>query len=572
MVVSGILKIMTLTNNRRNLAVRVGIVMIFALPFVTFAEETCGDIVSINPYSGDTEQVAIEDCSDPFVPNQSVPDNLDLRIEGVAVNEVRQVEIPGAFFSSVDYAGAYRGYLFQMYEQVGDEYEQIDLRPANAGATSVADVVAIVEEYYAEDPDLDVYRQVVLTNDRSELTEAQSRSFSNFEFTVLPAALQELSGVQIPVGRYWLVFTEEVLCLSQSPTQRSWVARLLHQLIPTAHAQSADRCAPGYVPKRFVVEVDITQAPEDPIEELTGASSVLFLPGIMGSRLYEESDVCGDEVTEQQRWFSFSECDQLRLLTRFDGATEHDIYTKAIDDAVIDSVSISTLYEDFLAEMNELEESEVIADFTPFAYDWRLRLDDLLQTTKDPVTNEVRFDSAVDLEDSHIYQTVASMVDDSHSGKVTIVAHSNGGLLAKTFMSALQAKEDPLADKIDNLILVASPQVGTPDAVVGMLQGTEIVGGLIASQTTTRELLNTGPFGHHLLPSAEYFAGSGVQVTTPVISFESGSSTDGWREGFGPAITDSQNLHQFLSRDSGRAKPVTDDLYQPEVVDNYLLT
>jgi hypothetical protein len=164
------------------------------------------------------------------------------------------------------------------------------------------------------------------------------------------------------------------------------------------------------------------------------------------------------------------------------------------------------------------------------------------------------------------------MVEDSHSGKVTIVAHSNGGLLAKTFMSALQAKEDPLADKIDNLILVASPQVGTPDAVVGMLQGTEIVGGLIASQTTTRELLNTGPFGHHLLPSAEYFAGSGVQVTTPVISFESGSSTDGWREGFGPAITDSQNLHQFLSRDSGRAKPVTDDLYQPEVVDNYLLT
>ena len=199
MVVSGILKIMTLTNNRRNLAVRVGIVMIFALPFVTFAEETCGDIVSINPYSGDTEQVAIEDCSDPFVPNQSVPDNLDLRIEGVAVNEVRRVEVPEAFFSSVDYAGTYRGYLFQMYEQVGDGYEQIDLRPANAGATSVADVVAIVEEHYAEDPDLDVYRQVVLTNDRSELTEAQSQSFSDFEFTVLPAALQELSG-QILAG------------------------------------------------------------------------------------------------------------------------------------------------------------------------------------------------------------------------------------------------------------------------------------------------------------------------------------------------------------------------------------
>jgi len=361
-------------------------------------------------------------------------------------------------------------------------------------------------------------------------------------------------------GTYTLVHT-----ISEQPQQQvlftPW-ERVWSWLIPVASAQF------GFDPlERTAVTFSIGLTEPEP----TGASSVLFLPGIMGSKLYEQGQQCGDSGNEQQRWFSTSACEQLRLLTRFDGKSLYDIYTKAEDDAVIDKIFISTLYDSFMKNMSNLEETGVIADFVPFAYDWRLQLDDLLKMTKDPLTDEVRLDISAELEDGYLYQTIQTMVDQSLSGDVTIVAHSNGGLLAKTFMSALQAKNDPLLEKIDNIILVASPQVGTPDAVVGMLQGSEIGAGYIASQATTRQLLNTAPFGHHLLPNQNYFNGAGVQILSPVISFTAGTSTNDWIDAFGSQITDSETLHHFLSKDSGRPKPQTSDLKHPEVVDNFLL-
>jgi hypothetical protein len=361
----------------------------------------------------------------------------------------------------------------------------------------------------------------------------------------------------VEVGTYTLVTTVD----TNMPVQvfnNAW----FNFLIPTAHAQPP---VPGA--EVFAITFTVTTPEPEPI----GASSVLFLPGIMGSKLYEQGQQCDDSGNEQQRWFSISACEQLRLLTRFDGTSRYGIYTKAEDGAVIDKIFISTLYDSFMQNMNNLEEAGVITDFIPFAYDWRLQLDDLLKMTKDPLTDEVRLDTSIELEAGYLYQTIQTMAEESLSGNVTIVAHSNGGLLAKTFMSALQARNDPLLEKIDNIILVASPQVGTPDAVVGMLQGSEIGTGYIASQATTRQLLNTAPFGHHLLPNKNYFSGAGTQVFSPTISFKAGTSTDDWINIFGSQIADSETLHQFLSKDSGRIKPQTNDLKHPEVVDNFLL-
>jgi hypothetical protein len=104
-----------------------------------------------------------------------------------------------------------------------------------------------------------------------------------------------------------------------------------------------------------------------------------------------------------------------------------------------------------------------------------------------------------------------------------------------------------------------------------MLHGSEIGGGAVVSQEMSRILSNTAPFAHHLLPNQNYFDGSGVSMFTPVVSFKAGSSTNGWRDTFGPEITDNEKLHQFLSKESGRTKPATEDLLHPEVVDVALL-
>ena len=301
-----------------------------------------------------------------------------------------------------------------------------------------------------------------------------------------------------------------------------------------------------------------------------GASSILFLPGIMGSRLYEESAECGNgTVTEKQRWFSTDECSQLRLRTDFTGQSLNSLYTKPGDSSIIDNIFlVSPLYGGFLKRLAKEKAGGTIVDYRAIPYDWRLKLEDILKTRE--VNGKIVLDNAGTYKDSYIYHSLQELVTSSKSGKVTIVTHSNGGLLAKLLLLEMKAHNDPLLDKIDNLILVAVPQNGTPDAVVSILHGAELGGGFIINQDVSRQIVNTTPFSHQLLPTEKYFSGS-TSVQTPVIKIEPGTQTDAWRTQFGSEINTKVGLYNFLSKDSGRAKPAHDDLLHPEVVDNFLL-
>ncbi|MFN3693354.1 MAG: lipase/acyltransferase domain-containing protein [Candidatus Paceibacteria bacterium] len=303
----------------------------------------------------------------------------------------------------------------------------------------------------------------------------------------------------------------------------------------------------------------------------TGASSVLFLPGIMGSHLYEQGQQCNDLGTEQQRWFSINDCEQLRLLTDSGGESINDIYTKASNDSVIDEVLGQNLYKSFFIQLANWKAEGKINDYALVPYDWRLRLDDLLKAKADQSTGVIRPNPSGTIQEGYLYQTLENLVASSSSGKVTIVAHSNGGLLAKTFLATLQNTSDPLLSKVDNLILVASPQVGTPDTLMGMLHGSEIgLGGFVVSNQTSRTLLNTMPFGFHLLPNKSYFDSTGVTVDTPVITFEQGTVTTPWINTFGQSIADAGTMERFMTIDGGRIRPETADLTKPEVVPKYL--
>lgn len=320
----------------------------------------------------------------------------------------------------------------------------------------------------------------------------------------------------------------------------------------------AEGCAGGFE------ETPATTTPKQ------GASSVLFLPGIMGSRLYEDEAGCTDDSGEQERWFSTNECDQLRLKTDFTGKSLYSLYTKPLEDSVIDSIFlVSPLYKNFLQRLAEEKENEVIADYKAIPYDWRLTLDDILKTRV--IDGKIVLDSSSTYQQSYLYTSLQELVSNSDSGKVTIIAHSNGGLLAKALILKMQVNNDPLLVKIDNLILVGVPQTGTPESVAGLLQGTDILGGIIINNVVSRDIVNTAPFGHHLLPSEEYFDGTGITVETPVLQFQVGSISGVWRDEYGESISNHEDLKQFLSNNSGRMNPDRKDLSQPEVVDNFLL-
>jgi len=551
--------------------------------FVNASTPPCRNIITpSNPFdpSSPLTTVAIINCDNPFGAVLGISP-YRLIIEGREVGDGDVVSVSGGVVRSITHSADVTDNTLsvvsaRLYRHVGDDYVFVNTEPSKPTQQDYLNALpvfftttasqslyrAVVNEWFG-DGNMNQYFSDPETHDETHDPETgelvQARLFSFFAFVenayepVLPA---------ITTGTYTMVFQEDVLWNTQRKinTSDTMLARLKNWLLPTARAFDF----PSTI---YTVTFSIT-------EVAPGVSSVIFFPGIMGSHLYEVSAECNwisNTPTERQRWFSRSDCYQRRLVTNVAGQSVNNIYTKPGREGVVERVLGIDLYGSFLDEMEGLVETGLIADFVPFPYDWRLELDDLLKTRLDVDTNQVWFDAATPLRESHLYKTVENISQTSYSGKVTLVAHSNGGLLVRAFMATLQATDEPLIEKIDNVVLIGSPQAGTPDAVTSMLHGSAIGYGIVVNQDTARWLLNTAPFGHHLLTSPQYFAREGAAVSTPVITFDEGEVTTPWREQFDPTITSWAQLASFLSRDSGRTKPSEADLKTPEVVDPFLL-
>lgn len=486
----------------------------------TYAQSPCGDFVVVGVYEGEVyeERTEIEHCDNPFKRDDPPPFNSTLEING------REV-LPSSLVT-------------------------ISPDVSSVGAFSILNTQSDFQNN-ASVP-LQFYRKVGV----DYYFEFESRR----PLGLLAPYPQEFTLPVLPEGEYVAVFQfEEPPTLSRSIP---WYEVIKNLFVPqTAFAdQFSDHAQ--------VVTLTFTIEYEDIVPE--GASSVLFLPGIMGSRLYESADACGEDG-EQERWLTFNECEQLRLLTSFLGVSNNAIYIKPANESVIDTVTVLPLYDGWLETLEDWKyDKKIIADYRAVPYDWRLRLEDILKTRE--INGKIIYDSSSTYQDSYIYQSLLTLAQTSKSNKVTIVAHSNGGLVAKALINAMEANNDPLLGDIDTLMLVAVPQTGTPDAITSILHGSELGYGIISDKKTSRALTNTAPFAHHLLPSEEYVEGSGASVTSSMINFLPGSVTDSWRDQYGNSIDSVAELHSFLNKNSGRVKPAYDDVVTPEVVEPFLLS
>ncbi|TSC64317.1 MAG: Acetyltransferases and hydrolases with the alpha/beta hydrolase fold protein, partial [Parcubacteria group bacterium Gr01-1014_91] len=303
--------------------------------------------------------------------------------------------------------------------------------------------------------------------------------------------------------------------------------------------------------------------PPDPCAEPGAcASNVLFLPGIEGSRLYRPDYNGGTD----QLWEPNIDGDVQDLYMNADGSsTRFDVYAKERD--VIDELPNGwNIYKSFIAEMNELESAGIINDWEPIAYDWRLSLDDILNYGND-VQGRIYYSGDLRATSTpYVIQELKHLAGTSKTGKVTIVAHSNGGLLVKRLTELLGPAES--ARLIDKMIFVAVPQVGTPMAISAGLHGykQDHVFGLVTSKSTARTFAQNSPMEYHLLPSAQYF----TYVDDPVVTFDA-PLTD-WISRYGSVIHSQSSLHQFLIDTFGRVDPQTGDINQPIQFNNLLLT
>ncbi len=255
-------------------------------------------------------------------------------------------------------------------------------------------------------------------------------------------------------------------------------------------------------------------------------SSVLFLPGIQASLLYKDT-LLGEDQVWPPNAFNNEDVQDLRMSAA--GVSENDIYTR---DIINTSIGVGSVYGGLINFMDQLKTDDLIAGWKPYAYDWRYSVTDV-------VKNGTQYEEGMRSAINELTQLAST----SRTGKVTIVGHSNGGLLAKAIIRELEAKGK--ASLVDKVVLVASPQLGTPKAIGTILHGydqTDKIGGIIINAQNAREVINNLPGAYGLLPSAKYFEG----LTEPIVTFADGGVTSPYRSVYGNAITSYANYVSFV--------------------------
>lgn len=266
--------------------------------------------------------------------------------------------------------------------------------------------------------------------------------------------------------------------------------------------------------------VTLTQIYDETYSE---PSSVLFLPGIQASRLYRE----GLFGSEDRLWEPNINGDVAQLAMNENGESVEDVYTRDVIDAAFGTFGI---YGSFLTYLESLTTQGIISDWETFAYDWRYAVNDVVQNGTN-LESEVR----------NVIEVVETLARTNNS-HVTIIAHSNGGLLAKALIAELEARGK--AYLIDRVILLASPQLGTPKAIGSVLHGydQERFGGLIVDDVTAREVIQNFPGAYGLLPSDAYVNG----IDYPILSFGVASTTQHFVDAYGTTIDSPEELADFM--------------------------
>ncbi|MEQ1500305.1 MAG: hypothetical protein ABL917_02975 [Parcubacteria group bacterium] len=290
-----------------------------------------------------------------------------------------------------------------------------------------------------------------------------------------------------------------------------------------------------------------------------GGSSVLFIPGLEASRLYKDG-----VLFENQLWEPNVNSDVEDLYLDLNGISKNNgIYTRDIiketNTPISTGLAGQNIYKSFSDMMDDLVHRGEIYSWEKYPYDWR-------QGVQDIVENGTRLESAT----STLTEKIQSLVETSKNGKVTIVAHSNGGLIAKALLKKLQDDKNSgtnnLIDKIDILILVAVPQIGTAKAVPSILHGydTQMGLGWLMDEVRARQLGRNMKSAYSLLPSREYINHVNVSPATfvddpthPLLT------TTTFVNSYGSALSSYEEYKDFLLGSEGRIDPSDNQINLP---------
>lgn len=519
------------------------VILPFFLAPTVFAQNLpCGNIIDQN---GDSE--SIQDCTDPFKVTTDPINNYSLIIDGVFYVNGATIPVAQGGTNRIAPTGAplaHTNFRWSLYKHDGNDYRYVDLEQKFPTSEYF---ISYLEIYFTDPQVRDFYGDLVRRREnREDISADLYRDGHQWDPIIDPtngdAVVTRLEGFYLSAdydfdastdmagsGKYTMVITE----YSVYQTNNSIWDKIHQFIIPTAHAQFLE----DYT---YIVNFTVVEEGDEP----EGASSVLFLPGIQASRLYIDPVI----LNEDQVWppNSVLNNDIKDLSMTLSGISEKNVYTRDI----IDTTSgAGDIHKNFLSFMNQLDSEGKIESWKPYAYDWRYGVNDI-------ANNGTLYESGV----KDVIDEIEILAASSFTDKVTIIGHSNGGLLAKAIMMRLEA--DGKSNLVDKVILLASPQLGTPKAIGTILHGydqTDTMGGIVMDGQIVRRVLNNMPGAYGLLPSEKYFN----DLSEPLVVFNDNSSTLPYRNIYGSSISNYSDMTKFVKGEDGLDRSLENPINKP---------
>jgi Lecithin:cholesterol acyltransferase len=226
------------------------------------------------------------------------------------------------------------------------------------------------------------------------------------------------------------------------------------------------------------------------LEPVVKRTPIVIVPGILGSYLY---DGTGEEVWPNIPKMLLPGDDSYldKLMLRSDGIS-------GASDVYYGDIMRKVWGQDYFESLiTELKNSGYIEgkDLFVFPYDWRL-------------------DIAV--SSNLLKHKINKIKEQTGMGKVDIIAHSMGGLVAKKYI------EDYGQNSVDKFIDIATPHLGAPKAAKILMFGdnldirlidTTVVDTAILNPLEIQKIAQNMPAIYQLLPSMQYFGDGGSYIS-----------------------------------------------------------
>jgi pimeloyl-ACP methyl ester carboxylesterase len=273
-------------------------------------------------------------------------------------------------------------------------------------------------------------------------------------------------------------------------------------------------------------------------------ASIVLIPGFQASQL----GLMSNDDIKDVLWAPHNNGDVRSLF--FNSAGESNYGIRAFE--ILNSVFGKEYYAPITHHLNSLVDRGVIASWSDFPYDWRYSIFNIQASSTESGDKGLEKLRQLVLEESLR----------SKNGKVTLIAHSNGGLVTR----ALIAQYPDISAKIESIIYVGVPHIGTPKAIASLLHGAgeSILAGILMRAKTARDFGLTLPGAFGLLPHSSFFG----EALKPVITFSTSTQKLlGINQG---SINQIKSLDSFLTKIRTGVKDAT-QLSVPSTLSGTLL-